>query len=98
MRKVAKRYVKLQTALLEIGSSNEVNEVQVAKAQESKKALLDKKSSPKIKETTIWDIALFSIGSSEEENEARVIKSEEQKKFYLDEKSENLYYQKYVWN
>ena len=84
--------------MLEIGSSNEVNEVQVAKAQESKKALLDKKSSPKIKETTIWDIALFSIGSSEEENEAIVIKSQEQKKFYLDEKSENLYYQKYVWN
>ena len=63
--------------MLKIGSSDEVNEVLVAKAQEGKKALLDKKSSPKIKETTIWDIALFSIGSSEEENEAKVAKSQE---------------------
>ena len=63
--------------MLKIGSSDEVNEVLVAKAQEGKKALLDKKSSPKIKETTIWDIALFSVGSFEEENDAKVAKSQE---------------------
>ena len=63
--------------MLKIGSSDEVNELQVAKAQEGKKAHLDQKTSSKIKETTIWDIALFSIGSSEEENEAKVAKSQE---------------------
>ena len=60
--------------------------------------MLDDKSSQKIRDTTIWDIALLSIGSIDEVNDLKVEKAQEHKKFLLDDKSSQKIRETTIWD